>query len=1173
MTERRSREILYREFYRRAYVRGLCLHCNTTFPGCQCTESLTKSWIASYDDEELQMTIEIFNEWCLLSIEDRLKLASQYNIKFKGVAMDIESRVQSTDQNNNKVHSSSGGSSSDDSDDDDSKPKRKVVNQKELLKSYFPDFIIIFIRLYILTNPLLFKVYEEWYDAKDAVQRGVCYVVLCHRRTLDAYDRVFIKCLNDLELFDFIKKKFLISDFTFRPPSPEAFVNVLTQFADSGKNYHPFLNQLHKHYPTKEFVIELDLINRLIGNIEIDEFFFKLILHHCSESVLESQILSFEQYKPIVFFLFGTYFTTKYVETIKRIYKRFPKEFMDLIGVYINSFDSIMDGDTIIYMMSFLYDHLKLHPNLLIKPKDLTRFILKSIEKSTSWEAYSLIEYLDNTESHFHTIVQSFPHNSFWYFGLYKVFQNLSKEFVKNNCPLELFEKYLITKTNVYTCTVFLKHYDVHHPVLLNCLPNFKYTREITHDHLELNAKLLERILILPFPDVHAKLFYDLFDASRVGRDTFTIQFLKDNLLAAFKLMETHSQEIERPLQKLFDNEDLCKELFKEKSEATDYFVKNSLGEKLRLRGTCYLISFGKFQNLNLQKVRALAEHNRVNKVDLLKSMDVGFYQFGVDAQLAIYNSMGTQGFLKEIMEMYPENFEGLVPVGLVPRGVYEMAELLLHLIALRPTLVNINTVNFINRFYRPDGNLKLNLYENRYIKEVSELNVLNSFISLHPYCVKSKLFCQWYYGLNSKIKKRIVQNDATFKLGKMEEDYKTIELGIVDSTYIVPLHNPTIPVLPNIIYRQIIHLLYDDKSLHYLHKIILSQVSWLFFDLCSKILSSSCIEAIWFSTCIEVKNFERINIHSKYSLWRNYPVSLSLYDLVKIPADHLDETVRNLEGLNIKGIQFLSNQFRLPIRGETKLRGLFININNGLSLNQVIDIFKNSPQLEKVGFYAQDYWEDYEKVLETLVALKLPNLKFLGIIQVANIKHNLGYHFTPMIQRLQSEPYNIKEMPKIGAFLANYVTPQFSGIENIYLSFTASQFISELPLVLTHQSLDRGQVLRFNVMTIADIIPILKHLNTLKPTLRVLSFRIVKLIPPNQVIKLSIVQEIFDLVDQQHIKLDKFVLYHALDSVYRFPIYYDENHDLWSHIKIKSFPTNENDIIFKRIPPLQTNK
>ncbi|KYQ93300.1 hypothetical protein DLAC_05964 [Tieghemostelium lacteum] len=1106
----KSKEILYIEFYRRVYFFHLTLE-SCMFCGrydqyeCYCSnqERSVTQWLNTYNIKELWFIFDIFNEWCQCNKQQRRELIDRYNIDYPGFREDM---IRFVDEEN--------------FDNIEENEVQDKDSQIDII--LIPDIILTLFRNYILQNPLNYQYYYGWFDSDNNVQRLFSYWVMC--QTKDGSDKVFSRIPKDWELFEQLQiygcNEFSVQTNTFSKVLEELINSHQEEAIDFVLKYTPADAIFSIPLTLK---IKYKLKNSIFQNL-------------CSETTLQNS--SFDDYKELTLYLFKRFEFNFYknLELVDNISNRFKTEFIKFLSEYITStltsFESFEFNNTMdVHIILYLNQRFSINPMSLIDSKHLNRFILSAIQTKPNFYFLLLVEFLDGNTitSEFSEIINLFTKsNDPTCYCRYLLFTKISKEFAFTKIETDIFIEIMKCKFNIFSVAIFLQYFDVNNNQFQTFFPKFEMVDYI--QYMRKDISLIQNLFTQMLGQdrtISVMLYCEMCKICVPSRDTEELQFLKDNVQILKEVLRCQPG-ITDMVSTIFCNSQLCKILFSTETQSGNE-IGTFLAQKVfynhsKTWNPEYLLFLGKFHNMDKTKMRLILLCEIPLALDLL-------YSVGDDGISYIINNSFQKvyiEFLDSLFSKYAEDGSGPPPD--LPKTYYQYAELLLR-----------SSLDFLKRpvIFSND------LYSGLFLNNADLAYKFEKFISLYPFCYKSKLFMEWYNSIPILIKSSFKQTYITYKLDSILQRDFSDKMDLDTKNW----------VFSNYIYQKILTFSFLDKTLHSIHKFNLSKVSKLFLVISKRILS------YYSKIGLNLKNEFGITQSLLWSLGKNYSQSQSIYNLAQsiYPIEKWEDFIENLDKLDLSKMstQYCGPLLKIPLNVKT-IKILYT------PLPYLLSLAENCPNLEVISLYIRfdvdgisDYLKNFYKSLSLLHHPKLKNIEIKMSLQ-----SDKNLQFEDTIRELKSQPFNVQRLPciSVSVGISNWI---FSGIDCIEVSMTAisrlSYVESHLDKCITTASLENTSDLRLKIPDATQVFQTIDYLQnqvTFTKPLERLSLHIENIISPNEIFPEEQLQQIFDKLDSLKLPIKELYLFYAVNINYKIPMNFHQM-DTWSQISLHKYKTN----------------
>ncbi|KYR01083.1 hypothetical protein DLAC_02180 [Tieghemostelium lacteum] len=1160
----RDRDILYREFYRRVYYRPVllsgehCFYCGQTICNCNQKKLIFQELIDKYSDEELIATIEIFNEWATVSDEKRLDLIQCYNVEYKGIGY--------------KYHF----------------PTIENIDYsiKPIPNSLIPSILKRFIKDYIQKNLFTYHYYYNWIHSKNPRQKAIGYIVMTECRNKIDFNNLFRNVIEDLDMIVYLVLKFNI---TLKTTDSQLFVETIEKIHNKGMPLEKY-SFLFPNAPSNlnwkpKFVSDFISTNLQTNDTLI---LFSAISNICQKQYLESNESPFQDYKSLVISLFylqidGKMSNNESNKYLQNISNRYPDDFKEFIIQYLRDNISIDRGKEILVcigIINFVYRQFKLNPSVVIDYSILENFILdilshpSTLHDPTGITLFYLLDHIIDIDKHFLELSKLADTNSF---SKYYIYSKLSNDFIKSALPSDLFKCFVEEVCDIYTINLYFRYNDcITSEDVCNLAEIFKVAQlkdvegKKQHSRLYMYAAdrmkeyttiATEKSLIGP-PELLLK-FYQQIIYNYTDNDYEMLVYLKKNINEIFKCLEetkkTNYEPYYNPILEsisyMFKNEDINNFIFSQPSEATRFIIDKYRSDK-PFRVNWSLMEVLSRHSLSMLKPAILDQFksyhdsgNIMDKMKILKRIgSLSDQKFnGVDILLYMHSQY-------PLVEMIFKRYHELGPPDDLEPILYMIAEISMSQKLNTFRFPNSGNNTFENLFISCfDSNDKFQpdlLYNGTSIYSSEDLDKLNNLLTSYPYVIKSPSFRKWYFSLSVHHKRKVIQNQATWKLEQIYQQQQHQQDLLVSSCDLM---------LPNIVYQRIIHCMYQDQTVHYQHKLNLAKVSKLFFQLAVKVNCKFYVERTS-SYFLEIKNYKLINSDSEYSLLRLLPKCINFYNLTQMASKDFDRYLYDhLENLVIRsgeGFNHLMFPYRFLLTRDTQLKFISISLTKDMKKDQILGIIKRSPKLEIVTLTVYTMWSSFMDLIEQIILLKLSNIREIHIGSGASSDPNFLF-FEPMIKKI--EQMNIK-IPRI--FIMTPSAVLSSGCDSLYLRTSEREFSnnSSIPKALEYSCMKSLTSVVFTIEHMKDVLPLIEICKNY-PNITKHTYRIMKLTYPKYSVDTNLVQQVFDqLNDLPH--LSYLYLYYWI-QIYTIPIYFGNDEHLWSQIDLKQFKKHYQESLF----------
>ncbi|KYR03093.1 hypothetical protein DLAC_00585 [Tieghemostelium lacteum] len=253
---------------------------------------------------------------------------------------------------------------------------------------------------------------------------------------------------------------------------------------------------------------------------------------------------------------------------------------------------------------------------------------------------------------------------------------------------------------------------------------------------------------------------------------------------------------------------------------------------------------------------------------------------------------------------------------------------------------------------------------------------------------MQSSLFPRLYAKLPNSLIYSLVHNDAKILLEK--EKYNITYPVIVSATQ-------QVPHLPTVILYNIIHSFYSDTNILDNDKYLLSTVSKSFFDICSRVLSNH-FNRHADTTYIGIKQFHKINVSNRFSLFKSYPKVLNFSQVPLIPTKLYEKTLYT-ETESLVAI----TSFKGFVSKITNLKSIQVILYKDTKfMDSIISLVKNSPLIEIINM--DSYFDKTETVKCDDYIRKIFSLDSIHNLEEINVK---GWSCNNNLKGLEI-PFNI---------------------------------------------------------------------------------------------------------------------------------------------------------------------
>ncbi|KYR01068.1 hypothetical protein DLAC_02162 [Tieghemostelium lacteum] len=289
--------------------------------------------------------------------------------------------------------------------------------------------------------------------------------------------------------------------------------------------------------------------------------------------------------------------------------------------------------------------------------------------------------------------------------------------------------------------------------------------------------------------------------------------------------------------------------------------------------------------------------------------------------------------------------------------------------------------------------------------------------------CLKSKLFQKFYFSLPHDIIVQMGHNRTVYQLEILKRSYQNDTSSVTETNNI---NNHVLPSLPKLLISKIIHCVYYDPTVIVIEKIELSTVSRLWFDICSDILTNHYYEDS-LTLYIAIKRFRKINIESKYCLFKFYPKVINFNLLYLVPYKYIDRYLHEHMETMIIGMK---NPEILYLEKSTNLKNLEIQLSEYFDPQYLMYLIERSPLLSRIDLILCNMNElkrFLDTTIESILKLERKNLLEINIhatenfifdeISVSNLE-NIYTHLPS---------FNLKSIPSF---------VEFSGFKSVNIEF-----------------------------------------------------------------------------------------------------------------------------------------
>ncbi|KYQ88196.1 hypothetical protein DLAC_10882 [Tieghemostelium lacteum] len=505
-------------------------------------------------------------------------------------------------------------------------------------------------------------------------------------------------------------------------------------------------------------------------------------------------------------------------------------------------------------------------------------------------------------------------------------------------------------------------------------------------------------------------------------------------------------------------------------------------------------------------EVLALNQLKKLN-LDLLVKIITDFSKGPNDCgyQLIVGNH-SNQNLFDEIFEMfYSKTSTTTREKPKLPEHIHKFMEFCLFLNFAHP---GNDSVSIVKKYYNNLDDLYQD--ESLFFKSGIDIRKLNLILRSKDYtkmCLSSNLFKQFYFSLPKIIIDHLEFTKITYqlqfeKINWLNQNNNNNNNNSNSNNN----NNNNFPKLPTLIISKIIHFFYFDPTIDSLEKILISQVSKQWFQLCSDILSNYYDED-YQSNYIFVDNFSAIDINAPYCLFKKYPKHLRYYELKRMPWQLMEQLLyKHTESIEV--VIDDDELFGIHLNNDTLLTRIEMNIQiNTFNITNYISLFQRSPLLKKIEFYIYSDWSHLlcKLAFHSILSLQLPHLQEIGIYFGHSLKIESGIHF--------NHYHSIfKKLPKFKLIsIPNYVS--FSGFDSATIKVLDENIsLTKLIDFYQHPLSTCGDEIKFSVKDINQIPDLINFVSQYHQT-DTLSFCICQI--PSTPISVEFVQSIFNQLNQ----------------------------------------------------------
>ncbi|KYQ88388.1 TM9 protein C [Tieghemostelium lacteum] len=1091
-TKLKSREDLKEDFYRTVYLCHLgempiivvCAYCGrSSEEKCTCGNNSMKNFgFIDYSLSETLELVDIFIEWADTSFEDRKASIQKY----------CYDRITQIDVPN-------------------------------LLEKGFPEQIFLFLVRFIIENPPLCNRFTGWLDAESTQKRMMFYFMVLRSKDKERIDIVFDRLTEDLEVFNILKPLQIF----ICPPSIKVFTSVLEKVgseSDPAKVKLFALNLLLVDPPTVD--ISPSLLSKLLApfNKNILDFkadtiytrFVKKVLEKvCNKDYLNHHRPPILDYNQIIFYLFYSLKQKNDTTLLDILYTHYQQDFRELLSEYLDKFEA--NGNVEEKIFNIFENVVLLIDKYQIPAKNqpkLDRDIYIAITETTS-KKFKILDHIKNFEKYLPKFASDFrfqKHEYFlaFYYLVYKCEISSLPEIV-----VKYIQLILINQRKTVYAFILLDLFYKDDPQMMKYFQTLSAQDFETQDffgfidnivdpiHFDMALKF-EQLLAIHSRSMHSnpafQKKYQRFFCQILERYNESGYSIQDNLdrikantsfiMSYFFLSINSSQHLHiGTINSAILNDEKVTEVLLNASPKSYEFIFLNLTNILS-------------SALSTKKIRNIYEIMLVENFAALPE-DIGYR--------IIADNYKNYALLEKLFNLYDSVEKPLSP------EVIKFCEISLKLNVIRVALPIAETA--ILEIVKANYNTPLhNLYKDIQIKFTSQQHQnqviydqylihdhLDDFLDKCKFCIKSRYFKEFYFEL--PLKETISAKHITYLLELEEREYRHKKMLLINPNYdpnegkLLDTTN-NLYKLPHIILKKIIHYVYHDLILHYQFKLLLATVSKTFFQLCSSIMTNYYYED-FLNNYINIRVTKKINIHSPFSLFNNYPKYLEYKSLKYISMDMDRNEHYFYEYMESLYINITNNilSTRLLVTRNTNLKVIELELVKditNINPEKILKLVKSSPLLERINITTALNWGGFNDCIETMVSYQHENLKVFTVY-LNHVATHQPLYITAIKSNLKLK-YGMTKFPKFYLRSIPNIVP-FDGFEYANIRFNSSTEIASGVLSSLNQ-------IRFSIENINQVLPIIDQVN-IYSNINSISFRLYK--HSDEPIQPDHVQMIFD--------------------------------------------------------------
>ncbi|KYR01126.1 hypothetical protein DLAC_02229 [Tieghemostelium lacteum] len=984
-----------------------------------------------------------------------------------------------------------------------------------------------------------YNCFTQWIDSKSVRQRMVSYLFVYRSGSRVLFDTVFERILHDIEVYKIVGKlrislnQYYTKEYLTRDKTDCISSATMDRVIHS---LHQMDAQYIQNHIACEMIFDISKFNK-ISLDDIVTLFPKVTKKNCSSDYrsLDFQIQDIEadEINPSKPFSY-------YLELIEYcLYRNFNK----VTEHFINHYS--------VEVLDYCNQYLKLHLNSKMESEKDTIFgilVLKNLDIKPSQEINQFIQkYLLETKKDFKERNQLF----------YKVHDI-------NNDQFDAFLQYPQRK-------YFNQSYILYH-----ILPKEKLTGEILKTYnMYLNDMTKFDMYILAFKfftdtDELTAIFQKITDKSYSRFNVYNDYNALIGLIRNLDKIKYQSSSVDKVIIKLLLN--------------IPIFDKKFMSNKLdTLKETCiYLMrTFKLFSKLDIGPVMG----NLMEKLNYstsifngseypqeAKEFLIGCYQFVLDHKgncskgsnfLMTIHHLGydISEFTGKIDVSYTYDILANIPLMNIPSSsllnldvtmveklfkdfyikdkpipphIYQICELKL---AISTSCSPISLVETVER-YRHDLE---NLYTDFSINARDDcLYFFNRTLDQFKIgCIRSKLFQQFYFRQIPIVKEQVTSDKVVYNLQILENQSRNVDVSPTKQC----------PTLPLLLITKIIHYIYYDPNIVSIEKIELSTVCQTWFNMCSDILTNNYFDD-YISTYVLINNFQKINIESKFCLFKFYPKLMEYRDFVHVPFKYLDKLM--YEHIEAMDLNLDSKHTSCWFTRDTNLKHLEIVFDHNCNTEQFIDIIKHSPNLTRIEITVCCSWNHMTNTIESIIKLNLKHLKYLNVYIESNMFNKVPGLSLSHLKDL----YEPKQIPELN-LISIPVFMDFRGFKSANIKFDS--VLNDLNNMVEFYKIPLSTCtnkIQFTLPAIDDVLNLIDFVDKNHQT-KNLTIRFYQIIT----FSTEFVQSIFDRLNQTQ-NIQSFTLF--LNIYIISPSYSTLTPDQWKNINLHKFKyPNSNFITF----------